>query len=210
MACNIQLYLFNKLRLLCFVGFLVPLLVGGCGKRTMVVLLPDLNGKVGKIEVANPKGGLLLDEAYQSTIVARPGTAPKNPVIMEKAIVEKEFDRALKIMPETPITYTLFFESETTTLKDYSWALIPSIVKAIEERQATDVSVIGNTDGSGKDESDRILSFNRARKVADLLISLGVDASTIEVGYHGTGNPLIPTPDGIREPKNRRVDVTVR
>lgn len=200
----------NKARTIGLIGCLALVLVAGCGKRTMVVLLPDPNGKVGKIEVANPKGDLLLEEAYQSTVVTRPGTAPKDPVIMEKAAVEKKFDRALKITPAVPITYTLFFDSGTATLKDYSWALIPAIVKAIEDRQSTDVSVIGNTDSAGVDEGERVLSFNRAKKVADLLISLGVDALTIEVGYHGAGNPLIPTPDGIGEPKNRRVDVTVR
>ena len=186
------------------------LLLTGCGKRTMVVLLPEPNGKVGKVEVANPQGDQLLSEAYQSTVVSHPGATPKDPVVLEKAAVEKEFEYALKIMPSIPETYTLFFELGTTTLKDYSLALIPEIVQNIEDRQSTDVSVIGHTDRIGADEANRTLSFDRARKVAELLISSGVEALTIEIGYHGEGNPLIPTQDNVPEPKNRRVDVTIR
>ena len=97
-----------------------------------------------------------------------------------------------------------------TVLKDYSQALIPEIVQKIHDRHSTDVSVIGHTDRIGLDEANRALSFDRARKIAELLISAGVDALIIEIGYHGEGNPLIPTPDNTPEPKNRRVDVTIR
>ncbi len=200
----------NKLRTVGLVGCLVLLLLTGCGKRTLVVLLPEPNGKVGKIDVTNPKGDQALDQAYQSTVVTRPGMPPKDPVIMEKAAVDEQFGPAFKIMPEIPVVYSLFFELGTTRLKDYSKALLPDIVKEIAVKKSTDVSVIGHTDKAGTDEASRTLSFTRARQIADVLISMGVDPMILEVGYHGEGNPLIPTSEGIHEGKNRRVDVTIR
>jgi len=175
-----------------------------------VVLLPEPNGKVGQIDVTNPKGDQSLDQAYQSTVVPRPGEPPQDPVIMEKAAVEKQFGPAFRMMPEIPVIYSLFFELETTTLKEYSKALLPDIVKEITARKSTDVSVVGHTDKAGTDEADRTLAFTRARLIADRLISMGVDALILEIGYHGDGNPLIPTSEGIHEGKNRRVDVTIR
>jgi len=200
----------NKFQKMVIFSCLALLLLAACGKRTMVVLLPDPNGKVGQVEVTNPQGNQALSEAYQSTVVARPGTPPQDPVVMPKAAVEKEFERAFKIMPPIPIIYTIFFDAGAVTVKDYSQALLPDIVKAIENRQSTDISVVGHTDKAGADEADRTLAFARARKVADLLIAMGVDALIVEVGYHGAGNPLVLAPGGIHETKNRRVDVTIR
>ena len=50
----------------------------------------------------------------------------------------------------------------------------------------------------------------RAERVRDLLIAEGLDPTLIEVDSHGENNPLIPTADEIAEPRNRRVEVTVR
>jgi outer membrane protein OmpA-like peptidoglycan-associated protein len=37
-----------------------------------------------------------------------------------------------------------------------------------------------------------------------------VDRSAIVVTSHGEATPLVPTADDVTEPKNRRVDITVR
>jgi outer membrane protein OmpA-like peptidoglycan-associated protein len=46
--------------------------------------------------------------------------------------------------------------------------------------------------------------------VAEFLVSRGVDPIILEITSHGEGNPLIKTPDGTAEPKNRRVEIVVR
>jgi len=42
------------------------------------------------------------------------------------------------------------------------------------------------------------------------LIAEGVDPSILAIDSHGEDNPLISTGDGVSEPRNRRVEVTVR
>ena len=43
-----------------------------------------------------------------------------------------------------------------------------------------------------------------------VLVSAGLSLGQIEVGSHGESNLLVPTADNVNEPRNRRVEVTVR
>jgi len=40
------------------------------------------------------------------------------------------------------------------------------------------------------------------------LIQKGVPAAAIQTVGRGQTNPLVPTADGVREPQNRRVEIT--
>jgi len=46
--------------------------------------------------------------------------------------------------------------------------------------------------------------------VREALVAAGVPGNVIEIEYHGANNPLIATPRGVSEPRNRRVEVTIR
>jgi outer membrane protein OmpA-like peptidoglycan-associated protein len=52
--------------------------------------------------------------------------------------------------------------------------------------------------------------MKRASSVRDLLVKAGLNPSTIDVTSHGEGDPLVRTPDNRAEPRNRRVEITVR
>ena len=54
------------------------------------------------------------------------------------------------------------------------------------------------------------ISRERANEVAKLLTSMGVVAESLEVASHGMELPLINTPEGVPEPRNRRVELVVR
>jgi len=41
-------------------------------------------------------------------------------------------------------------------------------------------------------------------------VARGAAVEQISVDYQGEGDPLIPTADGVAEPRNRRVEVIVR
>ncbi|MCE5283792.1 MAG: OmpA family protein [Deltaproteobacteria bacterium] len=84
------------------------------------------------------------------------------------------------------------------------------VLEAIEARKPHEITVSGHTDTVGSIAYNRTLSLNRARAVADLLVSRGVKQEIVEIIYHGKENPFIPTPDGVAEPRNRRVEITIR
>jgi outer membrane protein OmpA-like peptidoglycan-associated protein len=46
--------------------------------------------------------------------------------------------------------------------------------------------------------------------VLKLLVAAGLDPSLVDVTSHGEADPLVPTPDERLEPRNRRVEITVR
>jgi outer membrane protein OmpA-like peptidoglycan-associated protein len=54
------------------------------------------------------------------------------------------------------------------------------------------------------------LSLKRAQAVADLIQSKGLRVEELTVESHGERNLLVPTPDETPEPRNRRVEVTIR
>jgi outer membrane protein OmpA-like peptidoglycan-associated protein len=45
--------------------------------------------------------------------------------------------------------------------------------------------------------------------VKTALVRDGVPASAIDDSYRGKENPRVPTADGVREPQNRRVEISM-
>ena len=54
------------------------------------------------------------------------------------------------------------------------------------------------------------LGLRRATTIRGRLIEAGVASSMIEVSSHGEADLLIKTADDVAEPRNRRVEITVR
>jgi outer membrane protein OmpA-like peptidoglycan-associated protein len=84
------------------------------------------------------------------------------------------------------------------------------VLETIRERAPVDISVVGHTDTVGKKEYNYGLSMKRAKAVASILVAKGIDPSVIDITSHGKDNPLVPTGDQVPEPRNRRVEITVR
>ena len=73
----------------------------------------------------------------------------------------------------------------------------------------TRVSIAGYTDRSGSASYNVGLSERRARAVSAELVRLGVPASLIAMEAFGESNTAVDTPDGVREPLNRRSEVLI-
>ena len=104
----------------------------------------------------------------------------------------------------------LYFKSGGADLTAESAALLPKVLKAVSLRPAVDVSVIGHTDTVGDKEYNRGLSLERAQFVANLLRKQGLKVHALTVESHGERNPLVKTPDNTAEPRNRRVEISIR
>jgi outer membrane protein OmpA-like peptidoglycan-associated protein len=99
---------------------------------------------------------------------------------------------------------------DSASLDENSFALLDNILKEISGRDSLDISINGHSDRSGESLHNRRLSLERAEAVRDKLTAQGVDPDLITVDYHGEGDPVVPTEDGVVEPRNRRVEVIVR
>ena len=177
---------------------------------TQVVLLPDPDGRVGVLEVSNAEGKQTLDQAWQATESIGAGRAPGRPEILGEAQVRRMFREALEAEPVQPVSFILYFKTDSTKLSRESRGLLTQVLDAIHVRKSTDIVVSGHTDAVAPIDYNRLLSVRRAEAVADALVARGVDRESIQITSHGEGNPLVPTPDGVPEPRNRRVEITVR
>ncbi|MCX5819382.1 MAG: OmpA family protein [Deltaproteobacteria bacterium] len=95
-------------------------------------------------------------------------------------------------------------------LTDESQALIPAILDAAMNHPVPDVSVIGHTDTVGNTEANEKLGLQRAQSVAEIIKRAGLQVHDLTIASHGKRNLLVATPDNTPEPKNRRVEITVR
>ena len=71
------------------------------------------------------------------------------------------------------------------------------------------VRVSGHADKSGTDRYNDALSKRRADAVLNTLTQQGLQRSRTTVESFGESRPLVDTADGVREPQNRRVEVTI-
>lgn len=178
--------------------------------KTLVTLLPDADtGRVGKAVVSNAHGSVELSEARASSSVDA-NAAPGAPVVMSEGEVRRLFGDALSALPPAPRHFTLFFRFESEELTDDSRRLVQEVLSAVKTRPEPDVVAIGHTDTTGSAAMNIELGLRRANAVRALLVDGGLPASSIEVTSHGEAELLVPTADGVFEPRNRRVEITVR
>ncbi len=185
-------------------------LMNACVNKSLVVLLPDQDGKTGVIEIRNQSGSQKLDAPNQATTIGSIKTAPDTPVIMHDNQVKKIFGEAMAAMPPVPEHYTLYFLSDSTQLSHVSIRIFEDVIASIDKIKPAEISVVGHTDRVGARHKNFRLGYDRATQIKHLLIQRGIDAGIIEVTSHGEDNPLIKTIDEVAEPKNRRVEIVIR
>jgi outer membrane protein OmpA-like peptidoglycan-associated protein len=175
----------------------------------LVLLLPDSSGRVGRVTVTNRHGTQVLSRARQVTRIS-PRSAPTQPRQLHPREVELLFGHALAAQPAAPARFILYFHSGSVELTPASRLHLPRIIQTIRARTSVDTSVVGHADTAGSEQYNLRLSRKRAVAVAGLLQKMGAEGRHLEITSHGEGNLLIPTGDNVSEPRNRRVEVTVR
>lgn len=183
--------------------------LAGCAVTDRVILLPDdVSGKVGKIDVVGRDGGeVLLESAYGQ---ATAGGGEVHGETLDAAAVRERFAKELAGLPQRPASFLLYFQYDSNELTPESQALLPSILEEVKRRPAPEVVVIGHTDRVGTVEHNDRLSLERASAVRERLIAAGLDGAHIEVAGRGAREPLVPTEGEVAEPRNRRVEISVR
>jgi len=195
-------------------GMFLLLLASGCSTphqpRHTVILTPDLNGHVGKAEIMTGGGKLMLETPGGMTTISGLSSAPSPVITASAEFINSSFAEAMAIEPPPPEKFILYFNNGTTQLTTKSRSDIALILDAIKRRKAVSISISGHTDATGSFLLNEKLARGRAKAISDLLNQDGVDSNRMTVSSHGKGNQLIPTADGVAEPRNRRVEVIVR
>jgi outer membrane protein OmpA-like peptidoglycan-associated protein len=185
---------------------LAALALGGCASKSYVVLLEDPAGGVGKVSVTGKNGTQTIDQALYATDL----DGGKAPVPVDARRFQEDFGAVLAARPALPVRYLLYFQSGGSELTDESRAMLDGISDDVKARPAADVSVIGHTDTVGNADANEALALKRAQGIAKLLTDQGLKPFALTVESHGERNLLVPTPDETPEPRNRRVEISVR
>jgi outer membrane protein OmpA-like peptidoglycan-associated protein len=184
-------------------AFLALIFLASCApKPDLIVLLPDEDGKVGKVAVETDGGGtVLLDKPYASVTVGGSGK-------LETATVSKEevgnlFADALAAKPAGTVFFNLYYKSGSLQLTTESQGVLEKLFKDVDGRQAAEVQATGYAYFAGAGEGGDGLALQRARKVADALISRGTRRVVAAKLVKGSGQKPASIPAG-------RVRVIVR
>jgi len=188
---------------------LAVLALAGCSGTT-VVLVPDPDGKVGRVAVTTQGGETTLSSSGESTRAAAAEDKPEAPRIMSQEQIRERFGAALANEPMPPLRRQIHFATGSADLPAEATAVLQAVRQAIEIRKSCDISVIGHSDRAGDDRLNRELSLKRANTLAKALRELGVADSCLDVRYYGEHDPAVVTADGVAEPRNRRVELEIR
>jgi len=195
-------------RILRLLAVLSLAVLGACAAQNQIVLLPNEDGSPSAITIGNTGGTKLLDQPG-SAVAVRTQTSAPEPITLGDPEIQKTWGDAIAYQPPRPVTLILYFVLDTTQLTPESRAELPRLLGLIRQRPAPEVVIVGHTDRSGNPPYNQQLGLRRAEAVRREVEAIGVPASLITVTSHGAGNPLVATSRPY-EPKNRRVEVTVR
>ena len=198
------------------------ILAAGCaGKRitpakapaptpTLIALLPDPDtGVTGRIHVSNEFGGLPVVTPRGATTV-KADSPPGAVTPMSEADTRRVFGAALDALPPAPKQFTLYFQFESDRLTDESSRKVADVVDTVKRLPVPEVVVIGHTDTMGDAKANVALGMKRAMAVRNVLAAAGVAPGMIEIASHGEADLLIKTRNNTAEPRNRRVEMSVR
>ena len=191
-------------------AMLVAGLLGACAtSRDTIVLLPKDDGSTGAIAASRGDAEILLDTAYASARPRLLGSKLKRDTA-DREKLDKRFGAALSAMPPPPKSFMVYFLSGSDDFTEESKAAITSLMDELKQRPSPEVTVIGHTDRVGGDDQNDTLSLQRAGRMKELLVGMGVPADSIDTAGRGSREPLVDTAEGVDEPRNRRVEVNVR
>jgi outer membrane protein OmpA-like peptidoglycan-associated protein len=109
--------------------------------------------------------------------------------------------------PPTHQVYLVFFDWDKYNITPEGMQVIQLAANQYKSGGSVRLQVTGYTDLSGSPGYNQRLSERRANAVAGALERLGVPRSDMTVAGRGMSDPRVPTPVGVREPQNRRVEI---
>lgn len=106
--------------------------------------------------------------------------------------------------------YLVFFDFDKSSVATSGESVLDAVGTEVKSRSLNVLNVVGHTDRAGSRTYNNRLAMKRANSVRDALIKRGVDASLIKVDGRGEDQNLVATDDNVREPANRRAEITFK
>ena len=121
----------------------------------------------------------------------------------EEAMAEAE--RALATTLDN--RYIVFFAWDQWDVSPVAQEVLNQVVEDFGIGSPIEILVAGFADTSGTAAYNIDLSERRARSIAAALVGMGIPEDAIGLEWFGETMLRVETPDGVREPQNRRVEI---
>jgi outer membrane protein OmpA-like peptidoglycan-associated protein len=185
---------------------LLAFFLGACSTGT-VVLLPEKDAHPTAVVVKQRDREVVLDQPYAAATQTPFGPRA---YVSSPQEVQRVFGAALAAQPMRPSQFTLYFVEGKDELTEESKQIVESVFAEISRHPVPDLMVIGHTDAVGNDQDNDVLSRQRAETIRAALIVRGIAPENVAAVGRGKRELIVPTADGVEEPRNRRVVIIVR
>jgi outer membrane protein OmpA-like peptidoglycan-associated protein len=111
--------------------------------------------------------------------------------------------------PPMARTFLVFFDFDKYNLTADARRVIDAAAASFKANGSARIELSGYTDLAGTQAYNLRLSQRRADAVAGYMMKQGVPKNVMDVKWFGKEHPRVPTPDGVREPQNRRVEIVL-
>ena len=108
-----------------------------------------------------------------------------------------------------PKSWVAYFDFDATKITPAAQRIIVAAAAYSMHFDKARVTITGHTDRAGSTNYNDKLAGLRADEVAMALMDQWVSANAIRIRVQGESDPAVATPDGKREPANRRVMIKV-
>jgi outer membrane protein OmpA-like peptidoglycan-associated protein len=112
--------------------------------------------------------------------------------------------------PEAPRDFIVFFGFNQSNLTDEALGVVQQAAEAAKTYGSASITLVGHADRSGSNAYNNALSLKRAGSVKAALVKDGIADTAVSMVGKGEEDPLVPTADGVREPQNRRVQISLQ
>ncbi len=185
---------------------LLAAILAGCASER-VVLLPDAGSRATALVVRSGQEEIVLDRPYAATLHQAGAVSAYTATPDE---VAARFGAALGAQPTRAASFVVHFVEGREELTPESLPELERLKAELATRPAPEITVVGHTDRVGSTAANDDLSLRRAQSVKETLVAAGFPEGIIETAGRGEREPLVPTADEVAEPRNRRVEITVR
>lgn len=188
-----------------------------------LVILEDIDSKqkyqgrtdsLGKLEILAPQGNsyhticsLYNKRFVFDEILEIPSFGKPLKLNYDLKVVDLIFYKG--IFAQTYILENVYFESNSSSLKNESYKAIDDLYEAMKARLTMEIEIAGHTDSDGDDIYNQKLSQYRANSIKNYLISKGIQAERIKAKGYGEAQPIASNDSEEGKKRNRRIEVRV-
>jgi outer membrane protein OmpA-like peptidoglycan-associated protein/opacity protein-like surface antigen len=160
-------------------------------------------------------GGLTFNFGAPPVVIVPPPAPPvyvPPPPVQTQTCPNGSVIPVTQTCPPAPMVavgpFIVFFDWDRSDITPQAAAILDNAAAAYQQTGQAQVVLAGHADRSGSADYNVGLSQRRADAVRSYLAGRGVPSGAIATEAFGESRPLVETADGVREPQNRRVEIT--